>query len=154
MTPELSTLRPTGTSNVSMMSGFMIDRPMKPHTTEGIAASSSTRTFSASRTRPVANSAMKIAAPRENGTETSMARPVTLAVPTMSASAPNVGSGSDVGRHAIDPKNSPKLNSPKTKPKPSRVMKTKIPMMKTIAEMPPTKTTAATALSTYQAGSR
>ena len=40
------------------MSGFMMLRPMNPHTTEGMAARSSTSTFSVSRVFPVANSAM------------------------------------------------------------------------------------------------
>ena len=44
MIPALRILRPTGTSNTSMISGFIIDNPMKPQTTEGIAASSSTST--------------------------------------------------------------------------------------------------------------
>ena len=88
MIPALSTLSPTGTSKILMISGFMMVRPMKPQTTEGIAASSSTRTLRLSRSLPVANSAMKMAAPREKGTATSMARPVTLAVPAISARAP------------------------------------------------------------------
>ena len=58
MTPALSTLSPIGTSKISMISGFITESPMKPHTTEGIAASSSTATLSASRVRPLANSAM------------------------------------------------------------------------------------------------
>ena len=58
MMPEFRMLRPTGTSNVSMMSGFMMLSPMNPHTTEGIAASISTSTLRISRFLPVANSAM------------------------------------------------------------------------------------------------
>ena len=58
MIPALSTFSPIGTSNRSMMSGFMMASPMNPHTTDGIAASSSTSTLSASRVLPVANSAM------------------------------------------------------------------------------------------------
>ncbi len=58
MMPALSTLRPTGTLKSLMISGFMIVRPMNPQTTEGIAASSSTSTLSASRGLPVANSPM------------------------------------------------------------------------------------------------
>ena len=57
-------------------------------TTEGIAASSSTRIFRVSRSRPLANSPMKIAAPSEKGTETIIASPVTLAVPAISARVP------------------------------------------------------------------
>ncbi len=71
-----------------MINGFMIARPMKPQTTEGMAASSSTVTFRNSRVLPVANSAMKIAAPSEKGMATSMASPVTLAVPAISARMP------------------------------------------------------------------
>ena len=48
----------------------MIVRPMNPHTTDGIAARSSTRTFKNSRVFPVANSAMKMAPPREKGMAT------------------------------------------------------------------------------------
>jgi hypothetical protein len=41
-----------------------------------------------SRVFPVANSAMKIAAPKEKGIATTMASPVTLAVPAISARIP------------------------------------------------------------------
>ena len=77
-----------GTSNQSMIRGLRIDRPMKPHTTEGIAASSSTRTLRYSRARGEANSPMYRAAARENGTAVSTARPVTEAVPRIRANAP------------------------------------------------------------------
>ena len=76
----------------------MMLSPMKPQTTDGVAARSSTSTFSVSRVLPVANSPMKIAAPRAKGTATSIAKPVTLAVPTIRARAPNWGSGSAIGR--------------------------------------------------------
>ena len=58
MMPALRTLSPTGTLNTEIIKGFMMTRPMKPQTTEGMAASSSTSTFNASRVFPVANSAM------------------------------------------------------------------------------------------------
>ena len=58
MNPAFRTLSPTGTSNSRMITGFMIDRPMNPQTTEGIAANISTNTLSTSRVRPRANSAM------------------------------------------------------------------------------------------------
>ena len=61
---------------------------MKPHTTLGIAASSSITIFSVSRTRGRQNSERKTAAPRPNGTAISIASAVTLNVPTMSASVP------------------------------------------------------------------
>ena len=70
------------------MSGFMIDSAMNPQTTDGIAASSSTSTFSVSRVLPLANSAMKTAEPSENGIATTMASPVTLAVPAIRARMP------------------------------------------------------------------
>ena len=57
-------------------------------TTDGMAASISTRIFSASLVFPVANSPMNTAAPREKGTDTNMARPVTEAVPTINPRAP------------------------------------------------------------------
>jgi hypothetical protein len=88
MIPALRMLRPTGTSKSRMIRGFMIERPMNPHTTEGIAARSSTRILRASRIFPEANSPMKMAAPREKGTETIMASPVTLAVPARRARIP------------------------------------------------------------------
>ncbi len=53
-----------------------------------MAASNSTVTFRYSRVLPLANSAMNIAAPRENGMATSIASPVTLAVPAISARMP------------------------------------------------------------------
>ena len=62
--------------------------PMKPHTTEGIAASNSMIILSISFMRPVQNSEMNIAAPRPKGTAIAMARMVTLPVPTISASTP------------------------------------------------------------------
>ena len=71
----------------------------------------------------------------------SIVRPVTLAVPTIRAKAPYVGLDDEVGIQRIEKKNSIGLNAPNTKPIPSRVMKTKIPTMKMIAETPPTKTT-------------
>ena len=76
-----------------------MERPIKPQTTDGIAASSSTRIFRNSRVRPVANSPMYMAAPREKGIAISMASPVTLAVPTIKARAPYVGLTSEVGAH-------------------------------------------------------
>ena len=47
---------------------------------------------------------------------------------------------SEVGLQAGDVKNSPKSSVSKAKPSPSRLMNTKMPMMKTIAEIPPAKT--------------
>jgi hypothetical protein len=58
MTPPLRTFRPMGASKRSMMSGFMIMSPMKPQTTEGMAARSSVTILSTSRRRPPANSLM------------------------------------------------------------------------------------------------
>ena len=75
------------------------------------------------------------------------ANPVTDAVPTIRARAPYVGFLSDVGRHAGEVKNSFRSRVWRMKPKPSFVMKAKIPRTKTIADTPPTNTTAATALS-------
>ncbi len=51
----------------------------------------------------------------------------------------------------MEPKNSPKSIGPIRKPRPSRVMNTKMPTMKTIADVPPTKTRTDTALSMYHA---
>ena len=97
ITPALRTVSPTGTSNHSMIRGFMMVRPIKPQTTDGIAASSSTRTLRNSRTLPEANSAMKMAPPSEKGMATTMARPVTLAVPAIRARMPNSGASSSLG---------------------------------------------------------
>ena len=83
-----------------------------------------------------------------------MARPVTLAVPAMSPRIPYVGFVGDVGRQARLPKNSRTSNDPVIKPRPSFVMKTKMPIIKTIAEIPPTKTKKVTALSAYQSRPR
>ena len=66
----------------------MTEMPMNPHTTEGIAASSSITIFSVSRTRGPQNSETNTAAPSPNGTAISIASPVTLNVPAMSASTP------------------------------------------------------------------
>ena len=69
-----------------MISGFITVRPMKPQTTEGIAASSSMTIFSVSFDARPQNSETKTAAPSPNGTAMSIASPVTLTVPTISAS--------------------------------------------------------------------
>ena len=79
--PAFKTFKPTGTSKISMISGFIMLRPMNPQTTDGIAASNSTSTFRNSRVFPVANSAIK-------GIATIIASPVTLAVPTINARIP------------------------------------------------------------------
>src|SRR5437763_551819 len=50
-----------------MMSGFITVSPMKPHTTDGMAASSSITILSHSLTRGAQNSETKTAAPTPNG---------------------------------------------------------------------------------------
>ena len=54
----------------------------------------------------------------------------------------------------MEPKNSVKLSPSNKKEKPSFEMKTKIPMMKIMAEIPPTNMTACTRRSKYQDTSR
>ena len=71
-----------------MISGFITVSPMKPQTTDGMAASSSMTILSVSFTRGPQNSETKIAAPMPNGTAITMASAVTLAVPAISASTP------------------------------------------------------------------
>ena len=71
---------------------------------------------------------------------TTMASPVTLAVPAMSARMPYSGASSSLGSQYGDVKNSAKSMGPTTKANPSMVMKTKMPMIKTMAEIPPMKT--------------
>ena len=56
MIPPLSTFTPTGAPVSLMMIGLSTMYPMNPHTTDGIAASSSITIFSVSLTLPVANS--------------------------------------------------------------------------------------------------
>ena len=128
-------------------------RPMKPQTTDGMAASNSTRTFRNSRVLPAANSAMKMAPPREKGMATTMARPVTLAVPAIRARMPNSGASSSLGNQNGVRKNSPQ-SIPATKAYPSLVMKTKMPTMKMMADMPQMNTSTWTTLSTYQSALR
>ena len=118
-----------------MMSGWSTPRPMKPHTTDGIAASNSIVTFSVSFTRPWQNSETNTAAPMPNGTAITIATPVTLSVPTMSASTPYCGRLSDFGIQLIEPKNSPKFSFDRNGA-PSRKTKKKMPKTKIIAEMP------------------
>ena len=113
----------------------MMLSPMKPQTTDGVAARSSTSTFSVSRVLPVANSPMKIAAPRAKGTATSIAPTVTLAVPTIRArrrtgararrSAP-VGRGEEVAEVELRHHEAGVFQA----------MNTKIAITNTIAEMP------------------
>ena len=71
-----------------MITRFITVSPMKPHTTDGMAASSSMVTLSDSLARGPQNSEMKTAAPMPNGTASAMASRVTLAVPAISASTP------------------------------------------------------------------
>ena len=86
--PPFSTFRPMGVSNSLMITGFITVSPMNPHTTDGMAASSSITILSVSLIRCPQNSETKIAAPMPNGTAINMASAVTLAVPAISASAP------------------------------------------------------------------
>jgi hypothetical protein len=62
--------------------------PMKPQTTEGIAAKSSITIFKVSLVRWPQNSETKMAAPRPKGTAINIASSVTLAVPAISARTP------------------------------------------------------------------
>ena len=62
--------------------------PTNPQTTEGMAASSSMVILSVSLARGPQNSERKTAAPMPNGTASTMASRVTLAVPAISASTP------------------------------------------------------------------
>ena len=88
ITPPLSTVSPIGAPVSCMMSGLITVRPMKPHTTDGIAASSSMVILRTSFHRGPQNSETNTAAPSPKGTAKAMARAVTLAVPAMSASTP------------------------------------------------------------------
>ena len=63
-------------------------RPMKPQTTLGMAASSSMTILSVSLSLGPQNSETKMAAPRPNGTASSMATAVTDRVPTVRARVP------------------------------------------------------------------
>jgi hypothetical protein len=83
-----SRFKPTGAGNNAWITWFITLNPMNPQTMLGMAASSSINTFRVSFTRPVQNSETKMAAPRPNGMARSMARPVTLSVPMISAATP------------------------------------------------------------------
>lgn len=88
MMPPFSTFTPTGAPVVFSMTVFITESPMKPQTTEGIAASNSMTIFNVSLSRGPQNSETKIAAPSPNGTAMSIARSVTASVPTVKASVP------------------------------------------------------------------
>ena len=85
MMAPFRTVRPMGAPNNSIISWFMMVRPMNPHTTEGIAAKSSITIFRVSLSFGLQNSEMKRAAPKPNGTAMTIARTVTLMVPVISA---------------------------------------------------------------------
>jgi hypothetical protein len=88
MIPPLSTFTPTGAPVYWVMSRLITVKPIKPHTTLGMAASSSMTIFKVSLSLGPQNSDTKIAAPRPKGTAIAMASTVTLKVPTVSASVP------------------------------------------------------------------
>ena len=130
------------------MIGFITVRPMKPHTMLGIAASSSMMIFKISRSLPVQNSEMKIAAPRPKGTAISIATPVTLSVPMSSASVPKRTLLIEVGYQSVLPRNSPMLNSLCARiGAPSRKTKKKIAKTKKIALMPQMRMSSSMAFS-------
>ena len=87
-TAPLKTLSPTAAEVYFWIRGFMTEMPMNPHTTEGIAASSSMTILSVSLTRLLQYSERNTAAPMPNGIAISMANTVTLPVPTRSANTP------------------------------------------------------------------
>ena len=88
------------------MIGDITLNPMNPQTTEGMAASSSITTFRVSLVLPVQNSETKMAAPTPKGTAMTMARKVTLKVPTISAPTPNLVCVCEVGNHSVEKRNS------------------------------------------------
>ena len=114
----------------------MTVKPMKPHTTEGIAASSSITTFRISFNRAPQNSDMKIAPPKLNGTAMVIAKIATLKVPKMMRAAPKLA-GSCVGSHFSDVNSSHTLKLPlNNSPLPSQNTKIKMANTNTTALMP------------------
>ena len=109
---------------------------MKPHTTEGIAASSSMIILNVSLSFGPQNSDTKIAAPSPNGTAIHIANVVTLKVPKIKAKVPYLLLLSEVGYHSGLVKNCPKSKPLKRKPAPSRNTKKKIPKTKIIQLIP------------------
>src|SRR5262249_10300883 len=67
-------------------------KPMKPQTMDGMAASNSMMILSDSFTLPFANSEMYTAAPSPTGTAMMRAMKVVTNVPTINATAPQLGS--------------------------------------------------------------
>ena len=76
--PPLRTFNPMGASKSRIISEFIIVSPMKPHTTEGIAASNSITILSVSFQRGRQNSETKIAVPTPKGTAINIASKVTV----------------------------------------------------------------------------
>ena len=76
-------------------------QPMKPQTTDGMAASSSMTIFSPSFQRGLQNSDRKTAAPIPKGTAMAIESAVTAPVPAMSARAPYRLRCTEVGYHSV-----------------------------------------------------
>ena len=88
MIAPFRTVIPMGAPKICMINWFMMVRPMKPHTTDGIAARSSITIFSVSLSLGEQNSEMKSAEPKPNGTAISMESIETLTVPAIRANTP------------------------------------------------------------------
>ena len=138
MIAPFSTVSPNGTPKTDSMIPFMRVSPMKPHTTEGIAASNSITIFNPSLSFGPQNSEIKMAAPNPKGTEISTAKQLTLAVPKISASIPYRGLEFEDGYHSGLVRNLIRSNppSPKSKGAPSLKTKKKIPKTNRIALIP------------------
>jgi hypothetical protein len=91
MIAPFRTLMPIGAPVACVMIGLSTTAPMKPHTTEGMAARNSITILSVSRVFEPQYSDTKIAAPSPAGTAISMASAVTATVPASSATMPNCG---------------------------------------------------------------
>ena len=118
MTEPVRAVSPVGMWKRFLIQGPRVTMPMKPMTTEGMAARSSMPAFSPSLSRPGAISAMYRAAAMPMGTEMAAAPSVTSSEPRISGRMPKRG-GSEIGYQLLPKRKSPTL-SPRKRERPSR----------------------------------
>ncbi len=117
-----------------LIQGPRVIMPIKPMTTEGMAANSSIPAFSTSFSRAGAISAINNAAAMPMGTEMAAAPKVTSSEPRISGRIPKRG-GSEMGYQLLPKRKSITL-SPRNSENPSRSKKRKISKTKTTEKIP------------------
>ena len=134
VTDPVRAVSPVGMWKTFLIQGPRVIMPMKPMTTEGMAASSSMPAFRTSLSRRGAISAMYRAAAMPMGTEMAAAPSVTSSEPRISGRMPKRG-GSEMGYQLLPKRKSITL-SPRKRENPSRSRNRKISRTKTTENMP------------------